>query len=186
MNRQGIEQADLIGHSMGGKVAMQIALQTAARVRKLIVVDIAPKRYPHHHDGVLDAMQALDVTAHRTRHALDRARSDGIPDDHVRQFILTNVVRDTDSDAFAWRLNLPAIVANYARLAAAPHGDAFVRPALFIKGAASKYIQAGDREVIEALFPEARAKVIANAGHWPHAEKPQVFAKLVHDFLRSG
>ncbi|MDH3712954.1 MAG: alpha/beta fold hydrolase [Gammaproteobacteria bacterium] len=186
IDAQGIEQANILGHSMGGKVAMQIALQAAPRVQKLIVVDIAPKHYPGHHDGVLEAMQAVDFDAHRTRQDLDRALSGSIPDPSIRQFILTNLVRDADTGTFTWQLNLRAIVANYARLATAPQGQPFQRPALFIKGADSNYIQAADRETIEMLFPQARAKVIANAGHWPHAEKPRVFAKLVGDFLRGG
>ena len=184
MDHQGIARASILGHSMGGKVAMQIALQAAGRVHKLIVVDIAPKRYPRHHDELLDAMQALDLNAHRTRQDLDMALSKGIPDASVRQFVMTNLVRNTQTGAYTWQLNLAAIVSEYARLAEAPKGDPFDGETLFIKGAASKYIQAGDRETIEALFPRARAKVIANAGHWPHADKPQVFGKLVADFLR--
>jgi len=185
MDGQGIPRASILGHSMGGKVAMQFAMQTAERVHKLVVVDIAPKAYRHHHDAVLTAMQTLDFGAHKTRQALDRALREGIPDAGVRQFVLTNVVRDATAGSFTWQLNLPAIVAHYADLAAAPSGEPFSGPALFIKGAMSDYIKAGDREVIEALFPQARAKVIGNAGHWPHAEKPQAFGKLVGDFLRS-
>ena len=185
MDAQGLRQISILGHSMGGKVAMQLAMQAAGRVHKLVVVDIAPKAYRHHHDGVLEAMQTLDFDAHQTRQALDRALSERIPDNSVRQFILTNLARDADTGSFTWQLNLPAIVANYARLAAAPSGEPFTGPSLFIKGAASDYIKASDRERIEALFPMARAKVIANAGHWPHAEKPRAFAKLVGDFLRS-
>lgn len=184
MDHQGIARASILGHSMGGKVAMQIALQHASRVHKLIVVDIAPKRYPPHHDEVLDAMRALDLNAHRTRQDLDAALSEGIPDTGVRQFIMTNLVRHAQTGEFVWQLNLPALVSEYARLAEAPEGTPFDGETLFIKGAASKYIQARDRERIEALFPRARAKVIANAGHWPHADKPQVFNKLVADFLR--
>jgi len=185
MDSQGIEQASILGHSMGGKVAMQIAMQTAARVHKLIVVDIAPKRYPPHHDDVLDAMQALDFGVHRTRQALDKALSERIPDAGLRQFIMTNLVRDAKTGAFTWQLNLPAIAADYVRLAAAPEGEPFDGATLFIKGAASDYIHADDRKIIETMFPRARAKVIANAGHWPHAEKPRAFAKVVADFLRS-
>ena len=187
MDTEGIEQASFLGHSMGGKVAMQVALQAGARVHKLIVVDIAPKRYPHHHDDVLDAMQALDLNARRTRQDLDQALSEAIPDAGVRQFIMTNLVRDKQTGgAYTWQINLPAIVSNYARLAAPPQGRPFNGETLFIKGAASKYIQAADRETVESLFPRARAKVIANAGHWPHVDKPHAFARLVADFLHEN
>ncbi len=179
-----IERTDLLGHSMGGKVAMQLALHAGERVRRLIVVDIAPKAYHRHHDGVLQAMQLLDLSVHRTREALDLALSKAIPETDVRQFILTNLARDKETGRFAWQLNLRAIVDNYDSLAAAPDGTAFNKPTLFIKGGLSDYIRADDRAVIDALFPRARAKVIGNAGHWPHAEKPQVFGKLVADFLR--
>lgn len=185
MDRLGIGQAGVLGHSMGGKVAMQIALQAPARVWKLIVVDIAPRAYPRHHDEVLEAMQALDLRTHRTRQAVDAALRDGIPDERVRQFILTNLIRDRDSGLFAWQLNLPGIVENYHHLSAAPTGTRFDGPTLFIKGGASDYIRDADRGAIEALFPAAAAKIMVNAGHWPHAEKPQAFQKLVGDFLRA-
>lgn len=185
MDRLDIEQACLLGHSMGGKVAMQIALQAGVRVHRLIVVDIAPRAYPRHHDEVLEAMQALDLSAHRTRQAVDAALRAGIPDERVRQFILTNLVRDRESGAFVWQLHLPGIVDNYDHLSMAPTGAPYDGPTLFIKGGASDYIQATDRDTIDALFHAAHAKVIVNAGHWPHAEKPQAFQKLVGDFLRA-
>ena len=183
MDRLGLDSADLLGHSMGGKVAMQIALQTPARIDRLIVVDIAPRVYPPHHDDVLEAMRNLNFSTHRTRQSLDEALRSSIPDHGVRQFILTNLVRSKETGLYRWQLNLEAIVNNYHSIAAAPRGELFDKPTLFIKGGASDYITAHDRAAIEAMFPQAQAKVMVNVGHWPHAEKPTTFGRLVSDFL---
>lgn len=183
MDTLELARAHLLGHSMGGKVAMQIALNEPHRIERLVVVDIAPKAYPPHHDDILAALRALDPAAHRDRQSVDAALREGIPDPGIRQFILTNLVRE--ANGLAWQLNLEGIVRDYARLSEPPRGgQPFVAPALFVKGGNSDYITSADRAEITRLFPGARAKVIDNAGHWPHAEKPQVFAKIVRDFLR--
>ena len=185
MKNQDIESANLLGHSMGGKVAMQLALTHSERVDKLVIVDIAPKHYPPHHDEILQAMTGLDFAKLKSRQEIDQQLQTAIPDDSVRQFILTNLVRNR-SGRLDWQLNLDAIINNNQHISIEPAANqTYTGPTLFIKGAESDYIQAEDKSRITELFPNASSKIIGGAGHWPHAEKPQVFNKIVGDFLLS-
>lgn len=173
----------LLGHSMGGKTAMEFALREPATVERLIVVDIAPRAYPPHHDEILDALGSLDLSAYTSRSALDAALAECIDDLPTRQFLLTNATRD-EQGQFRWKLNLPAIDRNYAQLTAAiPGGRSFDSPTLFVRGARSDYIQPQDEATIRALFPQATISTIEDAGHWIHAEAPAAFAALVRAFL---
>ncbi len=183
IERLDLERASVLGHSMGGKVAMQLALSHPERIAKLVVVDIAPVAYVRHHDAILEAMQAIDLSAHRTRQSVDAALAPAIGDAGVRQFILTNLKRD--GDGYAWQLNLAAIAQDYQRLAAAPAGDPYAGPTLFIKGGRSDYITSAHREPTAALFPAAKVKIINDSGHWPHADNPRLFNRIAADFLRA-
>ena len=179
---RGLDDTIVLGHSMGGKVAMQIALAHALALRALIVVDIAPRSYPRHHDDVLEAMRSVDFANMRSRHDVDAALQARIPDSGLRQFILTNVARTPQG--LGWRVNLSAIVAHYESLAAAPrHAQSFEGPSLFVAGERSAYVSATDRGRIGELFPASRIVTIAGAGHWPHAERPQQFAAAIMTFL---
>ncbi|MGC8120036.1 alpha/beta fold hydrolase [Marinobacter sp. VGCF2001] len=191
LDAQGIEKASLLGHSMGGKVAMQVALSHPERVRALIVADISPVTYKAHHDAILDGMQQLDLRGVKSRTEADTRLAEFVEIPGVRQFLLKNLERipadqQTDSElAFRWRLNLPVIDACYRKLAAAPEGQGpFEGPVLFIKGADSAYIQEKHRDTIRALFPAAELKIIEGTGHWLHAEKPEAFASLCQRFLQ--
>lgn len=192
MDAQGLEQAAVLGHSMGGKVAMQVALSYPERVAAIIVADIAPVTYKARHDAVLDGMKSLDLGGIKTRQEADRRLADFVEIPGVRQFLLKNLERlpadqVTDADQiFHWRLNLPVIEACYQNLAAAPEGDGhYDGPVLFLKGADSAYIQEKHQDTIRQLFPAAELKIIEGTGHWLHAEKADTFATLCRNFLET-
>ncbi len=191
LDRQGLERVSLLGHSMGGKTAMELALAHPDRVERLIVADIAPVSYQPRHDKVLAGLEAIDLTRLESRQEADRILQEYVEEVPVRQFLLKNLVRvgaddpDAPSGArFRWRLNLPAIKACYGNLARAPAAPGpFEGPTLFIKGSESAYIQDKHREPVARLFPNAQLRIIQGTGHWLHAEKADTFATLCRRFL---
>ncbi len=192
MDAQGLERASLLGHSMGGKTAMQLALANPSRVDHLIVADIAPVDYKPRHDAILEGMQNLDLSQLASRQQADKALSEFVELRGVRQFLLKNLVRipqeeraHGDGAQFRWRLNLPVIAACYPALAEAPSvSGPFEGPTLFIKGEDSAYIQNKHRDEISKLFPSAELQAIKGTGHWLHAEKADTFAAVCRRFLR--
>lgn len=181
-----IEQARLVGHSMGGKVGMQIALSAPQRVRALVVADIAPVTYRAHHDAVLDGLELLWNEPPLSRAQAAEILQPYVAEELTRAFLLKNLYRREDG-RFGLKINLPAILENYTpKLSAAPEGEPFSGPVLFVKGELSAYIQEKHRQLIVALFPAAQLKIIPQTGHWLHAEKPQVFNKLVARFLAAA
>lgn len=188
MAQLGIKSCYMIGHSMGGKVAMQLALSYPQLIEKLIVVDIAPVAYSATADGhlnVMAGMDALDLEKLHSRAEAEQQLEAFIPDESTRKFVLTNLSRKDDGH-YRWRLNLSAIEAHYDRLREKPIGDKpFVGPVLFVKGALSDYIQEQHTAEIIKLFPAASVKIIMQAGHWLHAEKPQALQKIALDFLQA-
>ena len=178
----GIARSHIVGHSLGGRVAMQIALQYPQRVKRVVVADIAPVAYPPHHTEILAALQGLDLHGVANRAAVDAQLAASISDLGTRQFLLKSLYQDGDS--WRWRFNLAALQANYARITVAQTGGPFVGPILFIKGGASNYIRDEHADAMRALFPHFQLETIAGAGHWLHAEKPEEFNRLVLQFLR--
>lgn len=186
MKSLGIKSCYIIGHSMGGKVAMQLALGYPQLVEKLIVVDIAPVAYSAAADGhleVIAGMESLDFKKLASRAEAEQQLEEFIEDESTRKFVLTNLSRKEDG-SFRWKLNLSAIKAGYDRLREKPIGNtAFTGSVLFVKGGLSNYIQEEHKAEIIELFPAASVKIIMQAGHWLHAEKPQAFQKIAMDFL---
>ncbi|PCM43157.1 alpha/beta fold hydrolase [Marinobacter sp. ANT_B65] len=190
MDEQGIDKACLLGHSMGGKVAMQVALQAPERVEKIIVADIAPVSYKPRHDAVLEGLKQIDLTNVRSRREADVQMARFVDMEATRQFLLMNLERIPKQEqldggpVYRWRLNLKAIEACYANLASAPEGEApYEGPVLFLKGADSAYIQEKHRDEIFRLFPHAQLSIIEGTGHWLHAEKTDTFVALCRRFL---
>jgi esterase len=182
MLNQDISSAYLLGHSMGGKTAMQFAVTYPEKVDKLIVVDIAPRPYPSQHSEIFDALYSLDLSA-GNRNEIDEALAERVPVSSVRQFLLKNLTRD-DSGSFKWKMNLDGIYKNYDEINRGLETDLrFVKPALFIRGGNSQYIQQEDTTIIKNIFPEAKIATVAGAGHWIHAEAPNELFRLVIDFL---
>jgi esterase len=180
-----IEAPAIMGHSMGGKVAMHFALHHAALLSQLVVVDIAPKAYPPHHQDILAGLRAVDLQTVTTRGQVDEMLARHIPDEGVRQFLAKNLYRQEDN-TFAWRMNLPVLEEKIEEVGLeTSDGAPFLKPTLFIRGANSRYIKPEqDMDLIRQLFPAATLETIADAGHWVHAEKPQEVFNLVVRFLQ--
>ena len=179
-----IDRCHLLGHSMGGKVAMQMALTYPTLVERLIVVDMAPRQYGRGHDDVFAALHALDPVRLSDRREADARMKPHMPDAGVRQFLLKNLTRRDDT-GYAWRMNLAVLDRDYAQLIApirAP-GQTYAGPALFVRGGKSQYVRDEDVEGIRLLFPAATLATVAGAGHWVHAERPEELYRMVTDFL---
>lgn len=174
----------IIGHSMGGKTAMVLALQHPELVRKLVVVDIAPREYPHLHDEIFEALTSLDLSHYSSRNEIEQALAIKIPSLTTRQFLMKNLARE-DNGGFRWKMNLPALQGNYDRIAEEISSNRpFGNPALFVISEQSGYVQDEDIPRIRELFPHS-VFVGLNAGHWIHAEAPAEFARIVTVFLES-
>ncbi len=182
IDRHDLAPASLLGHSMGGKTAMQTALSYPNRVDRLIVVDIAPRQYPPHHTDLLEALAQIDPREYEDRDAIDDALAENVPSWAIRQFLLKNL--DYDGETYAWRMNLDAIRAHYDEITAAlPSGPTFEGPTLFVRGGKSDYIADDDLLGIRERFPSADLVTIEEAGHWVHADVSDALAKVVVDFL---
>jgi pimeloyl-ACP methyl ester carboxylesterase len=176
---------DVLGHSMGGKTAMQLALLHPERIRRLVVVDIAPRGYPPRHRQLLEAMLALDPAACESRAQMEERLGPSVPVLATRRFLLKNVVRAGPGESFRWRFGLREIAANYARLGGAVESSApFGGEALFIRGEHSDFLREDDWPGIRALFPGAVLRAIPRSGHLPHTENPTSFCEEVVTFLR--
>lgn len=173
----------IIGHSMGGKVAMQFAVNHPDMWDKLVVVDIAPKSYPVHHDKILEGLNSLKLGDLQSRGDADKQLAEYVPEIGVRQFLLKNISRD--STGFSWKINLPILTKNIEIIGAGLDGKLnSAKPVLFINGANSGYIKETDFGLIGEYFPEAVIHTVNNAGHWVHAEKPEEFMEVVTNFLK--
>ncbi len=181
---EGIDECHLLGHSMGGKVAMQTALTYPALIDKLVIVDMAPRQYGRGHDDVFAALHALDPTTLDDRRDADAAMAPHLDDKGVRQFLLKNLARD-DAEGFRWRMNLEVLDRDYDNLVApvGTLGQTYPGPALFIRGGKSGYIKDEDWDGILKHFPAAKLATVKGAGHWVHAERPKELFELVGAFL---
>lgn len=174
-------QADVIGHSMGGKASMILALQDSALVHQLLVADIAPIAYGHNQQSMIEAMRTIDLDLVNTRGDADRQLASVLDDASVRAFLLQslNVKERT------WRLNLDVLQSEMSKIIGFPEvSGTFAGPTLFLAGANSDYVLPEHRPTIKALFPAAKQAKIPGAGHWLHAEKPREFEAAVRNFLK--
>ncbi len=178
----GIDSAALVGHSLGGKVAMQLALGNAERVQRLAVLDIAPVNYEPHHQAIFAGLQAVDLSRVQNRRDADVQLTAFIPELSVRQFLLKSLV--PGEQGYRWLFNLPALLGNYPALCAAPRGNPWPGPALFLKGELSDYIQAKDQAALALSFPHYELLTIEQASHWLHAEQPATVNAAIVKFLR--
>lgn len=180
---QGLAPPMLMGHSMGGKVAMQLATQHPDEIENLIVVDIAPRAYPPAHRPILTAMSAADLAGCKSFGAVGAVLAAAIPDPAVRQFVLKNLERDA-SGGFRWRIGLAEISENYNNLTAAiAPENRFEKPACFIRGELSDFIEQSDLAPIRKIFPKAEFHSIPRAGHWVHIANAGDFYTAASDFL---
>jgi pimeloyl-ACP methyl ester carboxylesterase len=196
------EPVTLVGHSMGGKVAMQLALRRPELLRALVVVDIAPTDYPETGGRTDDpdeeespfaafiaAMQQIDLAGLAGREDADRALRTAVPNDMVRGFLLQSLVREGvgAGGGWRWRLNLDTLARDLGelrRFPAPPPGATFDGPVLWVAGAGSSYVLDRDRARMDQLFPATRLVRVKHAGHWVHSEQPEVFLETVRRFLQ--
>lgn len=184
IHRHALSPCTVIGHSMGGKTAMTLALKAPEQVERLVVVDIAPATNPSGLHAFIKAMLAVPLAACQSRKDVDAHLSPEIKDAGVRQFLLQNLVRENDT--FAWRLNLAALDAHMDTIHGFPTfapGHSFKGPTSFITGANSTYVQPHHSAEIHRLFPNANITPIPGAGHWVHAEAQEAFLGVVWGVL---
>jgi esterase len=178
-----IEKFSIVGHSMGGKIAMGCALSKPLRIKNIVIADIAPVNYADKHSEVFNGLLLLDFKKIKNRLQAGEQLSRYIDSPEVRQFLLKSLQKKGND--FAFLFNLTALADNYIHIRDWPFsGKTFAQPTLFIKGGSSDYILPKYQKTIMEQFPKAQAKIIANTGHWLHAEKAKTFNRLVTEFLK--
>ncbi len=179
-----LSKVNIMGHSMGGKVGMLFAVEFSEKVNKLIVVDIAPKFYPLHHQFIFKALHSVDFSIIKSRNEIDEILKNHISESRIRQFLLKNVYRKTKDD-FAFRINLQSLTDNVEEVGEAlPPFTQFEGETLFLRGEISDYILEEDKVLIKNHFPNSYVETISNAGHWLHAENPIDFYNKIIIFLK--
>jgi esterase len=183
MEQQALRRIMLLGHSIGGKVAMQFAIDYSERVDRLVIVDIGPKPYEPSQRYILEALRSLDLTRCKSFADVDAALAAEVSSESLRQFLLKNLARD-ENGRLRWKVHLEAIYRNYDKLARglAP-GRTFDKPTLFIRGGRSSYIEDDDALLIRQIFPGAEIATLPEAGHWVHVDAPEEFFQTVLNFL---
>lgn len=182
MDDLGIEKAYLLGHSMGGKTVMQFTEKYPERVEKLIVADIGFKQYPLHHQQIIAGMDAISATERNSRSAAEQLLSEYVQDAGTRQFIMKNLYW-VDKTQLGWRFNLEVLKREMRNILGEISLTECWIPTLFIRGGKSNYIVDNDISDIEEKYPDMQMVTIENAGHWVHAEAPEVFMNAVLEFL---
>lgn len=177
-------QADLLGHSMGGKAAMVLALREPSIVHRLIVADIAPAAYDHSQIEKVRALQSLDLSHVSRRSDADAALAERVPDPVLRAFLLQSLA--IAEERAVWKLNLSALADQMPQIMGFPKIEgSYLAPTLFLTGEKSEYVSAEHLSAVSLYFPNARRQEIAGVGHWMHAEAPAVFVQAVQGFLAS-
>lgn len=183
LNAYNLDEVSLIGHSMGGKAAMNFACMYPDRVEKLVVVDISPKYYPPHHQEILSGLKAVDRSNLTSRKDADQILSQYFSESAMRQFLLKNLYWRSSTE-LTFKFNLKVLSDQIENVGQALYTDAlFDRPTLFIAGQSSNYIKETDVELIESHFPDFEIVEIPKSGHWVHAENPDQFFDKVSRFL---
>lgn len=184
LNHQNIQKTAVLGHSLGGKVAMLLALQHPDRISHLIVADIAPAKYEHRHQAVFDGLNNVPLASIHDRNEALSFMSQYIKETGVQQFLLKSLYKTENGD-WQWRFNLDGLIKSYPNIIDWPQSNRkYDGVTLFIKGAKSDYITASHRNAITGYFPNAKAHIIEGTGHWLHAEKPAAFNAVVARTLK--
>jgi esterase len=177
-----LENPIVIGHSMGGKVAMNFALAHPEMLERLIIVDISPRPYNLEHYVIIDGLKSVPIKTITSRNEADAALAPFVPEADVRQFLLKNLQRKTEG-GFSWKINLPVIDKNLSNIGLdLQFKGTFDKPTLFIRGGRSKYVRDEDMTHIKEVFPKATLETL-DTGHWVQAEKPKEFVELVLKWL---
>lgn len=177
-----IKQLSVVGHSLGGKVAMQLALSQHELISHLVVLDIAPVKYTARHSNVFQGLNNVVLADITSRKEADTALSEYVKDSSTRQFLLKSLYNE--NDIWKWRFNVALLQKDYAELSAVISSEhPYLGPVLFIKGELSDYLLPEHRAAVIQLFPNSQSKMISGTGHWLHAEKPEICAKIILAFL---
>lgn len=183
MDHLELGSANIIGHSMGGKVAMQIGISFPSRVKSIIAVDIAPKSYPPGHEHILNALSEANPRQSETRQEIQEFLMDRLKSMSIVLFLMKNLSRHKEG-GFQWKMNLNAIRINYDKIIGEIEEDQiYDGPALFIRGGKSGYVVDEDLDMIRSHFPNAELVTIPDAGHWVHADEPDALYEAVMGFL---
>ncbi len=183
MEEHQISSAVIIGHSMGGKTAMQMAIDYPDKIKAIVVVDMGVKAYSSGHEEIFQALLNMDITKIDSRKDADDMLSQYIDDFNIRQFLLKNLMRHEEG-GFRWKVNLEGLWKNYNHMLAATSSPYPVQiPALFIRGGQSGYIKDDDKPEIRDIFPQARFEEVPSSGHWVHAEAPRPFLDHLSEYL---
>ena len=178
-----LRQVSIIGHSMGGKTAMNFAQEYPHRINKLIIIDISPRKYPVFHRNIIDGLLTLDISKLNSRKDADEKLTEKISSRRIRQFLLKNLTRNDDG-FFTWRINLPVIAESLSEIGAEIKSkSAFSTPTLFIRGGKSEYIGESDFQLIQDQFTNSEIITIPGASHWVHSEAPEEVFKVIDAFL---
>lgn len=176
-----LEDLILVGHSMGGKVAMHLAEKREELLKKMIIVDMGIKSYPMHHDHIIAGIKAVKLDSISARREAEEQLSAYIDSNGIRQFLLKNMYWK-DKGELAWRMNLPVLEREMPNILGGFEAEEIFTPTLFIRGAMSNYILDEDIPSLEAQFPDMELITIENAGHWVHAEAPEEFQEALLGF----
>lgn len=183
MEDQALSEAIILGHSMGGKVAMTFAGRYPEMISDLVIVDIGPKYYPVHHKKILESLKSIDLSSLSSRQDADQQLQNNVPEMGVRQFLLKNLGRDKDSQYY-WKINLKVIEDQIENVGLAlPVEKIYGGKCLFIRGENSHYILDEDLPELSIQFPHHTLSTISNAGHWVHAERPSEFLHALNNYL---
>ena len=184
IKHEKIDNPVIIGHSMGGKVAMKFGVNHPELFDRLIIVDIAPRAYPPHHQNILKGLNSIDLKALKSRKEAEEQLASYVPEIGERQFLLKNLKREGEN--FMWKLNLPVITEKINNVGEGLEDKlATDKPTLFIRGENSDYITNKDNISIVAFFPNSEVKTVKNAGHWVHAQNPEAVIELVTEFVHN-
>jgi esterase len=179
-----IRRPSLVGHSMGGKVAMTMALANPRSIASLVLLDIAPVAYQPRHTNVFEGLNSVELTTLLDRKEADHVLASKIEEQGVRQFLLKSLYQA--DKGWHWRFNIELLYRDYSELSAAiVASQPYQNPTLFIKGERSDYLKAEYRDAVLELFPNSISKVVGGVGHWLHAEKPAICGRIITDFLLS-
>ncbi len=182
MDDMWIQEAIIIGHSMGGKVAMRLILDYPDKFKKGIIVDIGPQSYRPRHLEIIEAMRDIDPEAATCRSVIEEELSKTIKDEGIRQFLMKNFSRKKEG-GYELKINLPLLMNNYDEINIEIEGDEVFNEILFIKGENSDYLEVEQLDTIKKLFPNAMMTTIDNAGHWIHAEQSEMMLDEVRKFV---
>ena len=185
MKNKNLEHSHFIGHSMGGVIAMELAIRHPYAIDGLIIADIVPKTYSNNHQFIFKALESIDFSIYKSRKSIDAQLSKSIKNLSLRQFLMKNLYWEIPGKKLNWRFNLYALNQNYSSLMKGFDIEGkFLKSTLFLRGEHSEYILDSDDKLLDKYFPNRKLKTIPKAGHWLHAENPNAFFDFVNSFLQ--